>query len=212
MKRFPTSRRIGGLIVVLLALASRVEAGSPLLCFPFDPGGSAVLPWNDGYGGWNSPDPRYDRRRLVSDVLRLLSPDAPVLARMENLRRATIYAGENPRLAADLLAALLDRTRAAGGSASPDPLALFDAGYLVETYGQARLLSRAAAALAGERRADAAKGYALVLEAIRLTGGMPAMEYAASLMTSGSTSAEHRRRASSAPPAGSPLAWHLSRW
>ena len=111
---------------VLLVLPSAAEAGPPLLCHPFDPGSSAVLPWGSG-PSWNTLDRSYDVRRLTADTLRLLSPEAPILARMENLRRATIYASQDRRVAEELLAAVVARTTSTTPGAK-DPLALFDPG------------------------------------------------------------------------------------
>src|SRR5687768_18327176 len=39
----------------------------------------------------------YDVQQLTTDTLRLLTAEAPILARMENMRRATIYAAQNKR-------------------------------------------------------------------------------------------------------------------
>ena len=119
---------------VVLLLPRVAEAGPPLLCHPFDAGSSPVLSWGRGEG-WNLMDRTYDVQRLTADTLRLLSPDAPILARMENLRRATIYASQNEKAARDLLAAVLGRVTTSAGP--ENRLALFDAGYLIEAYRQA---------------------------------------------------------------------------
>src|SRR5262245_28354076 len=95
-------------VALLVALPAISEAGPPLICHPFQTNGSELLPWGTG-PSWNNPDRRYDVRRLTSDVLRLLSPDAPVLSRMENLRRAAIYTTLNNEVADQLLGALLAR-------------------------------------------------------------------------------------------------------
>lgn len=116
-------------------------------------------------------------------MLRLLSPDAPVLARMENMRRAAIYASGTPGLAEELLSKLLARTE----SPAPDALALFDAGYFIETLRNGSHMRLHAA--------PGRDGYALVARAISLAGAAPEMEFAASLMTSGSRAGDHRRRA-----------------
>ena len=120
-------------LAVVLTVASAAEAGPPLICHPFDAGTSALLPWKTG-PGWRTPDPSYDVQRLAADTLKLLAPDAPVIARMENMRRATIYATGDPRVAEELLAAVLARV----AQSSDDPLAWFDAGYLIESYRQAK--------------------------------------------------------------------------
>ena len=120
---------------VLFVLPGTAEAGPPLICHPFDAGSSAVLPWGSG-PSWNTPDRSYDVRRLTADTLRLLSPDTPILARMENLRRATIYASQDGESPKSSLAAVVARTTSATPGAK-NPIALFDAGYLIESYRQA---------------------------------------------------------------------------
>src|SRR5262245_13678539 len=137
-------------IALLLALPAASEAGPPLICHPFQTGSTALLPWGDGTG-WNNPSRRYDVQRLTADTLRLLSEDAPVLTRMENLRRATIYAAQDAKVADQLLAAVIARTE----TATPSAQALFDAGYLVESFKQAIHMLRAPAT-------PKADGYALV--------------------------------------------------
>ena len=192
---------------VVLMLPRAAEAGPPLICHAFDAGSSPVLPWARG-DGWNNPERSYDIQRLTADTLRLLSPDAPILARMENMRRATIYAAQNPRVADALLQAVFARAKAApeGGAKT---LAQFDAGYLIESYRQWNLLSGPEASAWALR--DAPKGldgYAMVKKALEM-GPNPEMEFAASLMKEGSVSADHRRRAQAGATAGSLLATNL---
>ena len=100
------------LTFAVAGVAHPVFAGPPLLCHPFHTGaaGEALLPWA-GTAGWNSPDPRYDVKNLVADTTRLLTPHAPVLVRMENIRRAAIYASRDNRLMTDLLKALNSRAQ-----------------------------------------------------------------------------------------------------
>jgi hypothetical protein len=192
MKRTLPLLLAGGVIVSLPATA---EAGPPLICHPFDAGASKVLPWGHGEG-WNTPDRSYDVRKLTADTLRLLSADAPILARMENMRRATIYAEKNRQVADELLAAVLARTTP-NARGVQSPLALFDAGYLIETYRQWNMLT--------EKKLD---GYALAKKALE-AGPNPDMEFAASLMKEGSVSADHRRRAEAGAVPGSLLARNL---
>jgi hypothetical protein len=207
--------RIVAALAVGLTFALPALAGPPLICHPFVTGTAPVLPWTPGRD-WNSPDPSYDVGKLTADTLALLTPEAPVLARMENLRRATIYAEQDRRVAAELLRAVMARTEAPAASA----LAWFDAGYLVETYkqyaliyefrmlptpkGYEPLLTDASAPL---------DGYALVRKAAELAPTLaPDIEFAASLMVRDNVvSEDHRRRAAAAAVDGSLLARNLER-
>jgi hypothetical protein len=76
---------------------------------------------------------------------------------METLRRATIYASKHPAAATSLLIALRDRAAVPRATA---PLAVFDFGYLVETYRQAKpIFTTPMTAI------DQIDGYQLVLKA-----------------------------------------------
>ena len=184
-------------IAFVMALPGLSEAGPPLICHPFQTAGSELLQWGSG-PGWNAPDGNYDVQRLAGDTLRLLRADTPVLTRMENMRRAVIYATRDTRVAEQLLASVV--ARAAAPNAGRD--AVFDAGYLIESYKQA-------AHLFG-RRVTIEDGYAMVRRAISMGDSAPEMEFAAALMTTGSTSAGHLRRARAAVPPESLLARNIT--
>ena len=180
-------------ILLTGALSTYALAGPPLVCHPFDISGTQSLPWGDG---WDRPDPNYDRAHLPADTLAILTPQAPVLVRMETLRRAALYSTESPAEGYELLARLLARARAG------DKLSLFDAGYLVETFKQAHLANKPLLAAGID-------GRVWVSEAIRSGAGDTAsMEFAASLMESGTQPGrwpnDHSRRAQSGA-AGNPL-------
>ena len=134
-----------------LVAARPALAGPPLLCFPFDIGTARSLPM--GTGSWHAMDPAYSVAHLVDDTLALLTPQTPVRVRMETLRRATIYASTDAGVADALLQA-----RAAKPTADA-PLAVFDFGYLVETYREARPVYRTIPSV------DRINGYQLVLKA-----------------------------------------------
>jgi len=139
----------------VLFAARPALAGPPLLCFPFDIGTARSLPM--GSGGWRAIDPAYDVTQLVGDTVALLASDAPIVVHMETLRRATIYAATKPAVADQLLRVL--QARAAERTADA-PLAVFDFGYLVETYRQGKFMF--STPVAGLDRID---GYQLVLKA-----------------------------------------------
>jgi hypothetical protein len=182
---------------LLIGTPSLSVAGPPLLCHPFQTADAPLLPWGSG-PGWNTPSGSYDVRRLPDDLLRLLSADAPVLARMENMRRAVIYAWEDAAVADRLMEALAARARSTTGKGQA--LALFDAGYILETYKQGAHR---------HHRTDVQDGYGMVLRAITMIGGNSEMEFAASLMTQGERAQSHLRRARAAAPAQSLLAKNI---
>ena len=117
------------LLAAALLFSSAALAGPPLLCHPFDTGGAASLPWGKG---WNAPDRQYDTARLQADTLRLLDARTPVIARMETLRRAAIYASANGAHVRGIALAL-DARVAAAKPPQAKVAALFDAGYFAET-------------------------------------------------------------------------------
>lgn len=97
--------------VVVFTFAAPALAGPPLICHPFTTDGGGLIAWGTG-PGWNTPDRGYDIKRLVADTTALLSADAPVITRMENIRRATIYAMRDPQVANQLLKSVIDRALA----------------------------------------------------------------------------------------------------
>jgi hypothetical protein len=203
-----------GLLVLLSVTA---DAGPPLICHPLEAGSATLLPWGAG-SGWNTPDRRYEVRDLTDDMLTLLSSDAPLLARMENLRRATIYGAERPKTAAALLEALLARIPAGAHARSPDAaLAWFDAGYLIEAYRQMAMIDRhdllASVSIPSSLRAevDDLNGYRMLGKALEFGGADAEIEFARSMMTpDAAAAAEHRRQASAGAPSGSLLARNLA--
>jgi hypothetical protein len=208
--------RIVAALAIGLTFALPALAGPPLICHPFVTGTAPVLPWTPSRD-WNSPDPSYDVGKLTADTLALLTPDAPVLARMENLRRATIYAAQDRGVSAELLRAVFARTEAPDAPA----LAWFDAGHLVETYKQYALIHEFRMLptpkgyeplLSGSNAT--LDGYSLVRKAAELAPALQAeVEFAASLMArDNATSEDHRRRAAAAAHAGSLLARNLEQY
>lgn len=124
-----TSWRLG-LALSALLFSAPVLAGPPLLCHPFETADAPTLPW--GGDGWNQARDDYDLAQLVDRTDALLTPATPVIARMETLRRAAIYASRDGAVLRDLSARLETRVKNADGSGAR-ALALFDTGYLLET-------------------------------------------------------------------------------
>ena len=202
-------------VALFAAMSGTAYAGPPLICHPIDAGSAALLPWGSG-NGWKSPLASYDVQKLTADTLPLLTPTAPVLARMENMRRATIYAGQDRKVAVALLKAVIDRAKSAA-SGSSAAMAWFDAGYLIESYRQIEgvasfsMIAAVEPLLAEFKSApQGAEGYGMVLKALQMSGQNPEMEFAASLMTRNPVAAQHRQRAQVGAAKGSLLAKNLA--
>jgi hypothetical protein len=155
------------------------HAGTPLICYPYAIGDAPCLPAGEAKG----TSPSYDRTHLVRDTLALLTPEAPVIVRMETLRRAAIYATADMRGWArnssytradrDIAFALLEQlqARAAAATDRMQALALFDLGFFTETLRQTHL--------------DAAlDGYALLLKAAALRPDDADVQFALALASS----------------------------
>lgn len=196
-------------LAVVACFATPALAGPPLICHPFEVDGGKLIAWGTG-SGWNTPDRGYDIKNLVADTTAVLTADAPILTRMENMRRATIYAMRDPEIAQQLLKTVMAKALAT----TSDSRAWFDAGYLIESYKQATAIRengrpalRAWAAVDETVRVD---GYNWVKKAMAMTTPSAEMEFAASLMTQGPLAASHRAKALAAAPKGSVLARNLA--
>jgi hypothetical protein len=196
-------------LAAVVLFATPALAGPPLICHPFETAGGKLIAWGSG-PGWNTPDGSYDIKQLVVDATAVLTADAPVLTRMENLRRATIYAMRDPQIANELLKTVMARALAT----TSDSRAWFDAGYLIESFKQASGIRETRNP---ERRAWAAvdetikvDGYNWVKKAMAMTAPNAEMEFAASLMTEGPVSSAHRARAAAAAPKGSLVARNIA--
>ena len=205
-----TSIRSLAVIAAVLFMATPAFAGPPLICHPFETGGGRLITWGTG-SGWNTPDRSYDIRRLVADTNAVLAADSPILTRMENMRRATIYAMRDPQIAHALLKSVTARAL----STTTDSLAWFDAGYLIESYKQAVAIRekgnpelRAWAEVDETIKVD---GYNWVKKAMAMSASPSAeMEFAASLMTQGSLASAHRAKAIAAAPKNSLIARNIA--
>lgn len=178
-------RYFASALAAVLLLATAALAGPPLICHAFDIGKAKSLPWISHT--WNlSGSEDYDLKNLVPDTLAVLGSNAPVLVHMETLRRATLYARQDPHAARELLAKVVARSSEAENAGHPDALADFDAGYLIETYRQ--WIGKSLPHMTDSMRMDpnpasGRDGYALVKKAIALRGQDPEMEFAAALIT-----------------------------
>ncbi len=187
-------------LVALLGVAAPALAGPPLLCHPFDIGSARSLPW-DGTSAWWQGRADYKLENLVADTEAVLTPATPVIVRMETLRRAALYASLDDKVAGRLLSSITARASAtAPGAASAS--ALFDAGYLTETYKQIAMLR-------GERQfADRARtiagvlgksdGTAMINRAITLRPDDASLRFAAALVAATADRTAYRDHADKA--------------
>jgi len=185
------------ILAAIVLLAAPVFAGPPLVCHPINIGSAQSLPWTSTT--WNlSGEESYDVEHLVSDTLALLRPDAPVLLRMETMRRAALYSQNNAAVARELLAGLAARAT----SDEHDAMAAFDYGYLIETYRQLEMAFRVSRG--GKNRGDwvnpatGLDGYALVKQAISMRGSDAEMEFAAALITTENSKQDYSEHAAKA--------------
>ena len=99
MTRVSMRSVIGILTLVALAATADVAlAGPPLLCHPFDIGTAKSLTWDNSHG-WQGRVGATNMKTLVADTEALLTPDTPVIVRMETLRRAALYASTDAQVA-----------------------------------------------------------------------------------------------------------------
>jgi hypothetical protein len=212
-------------IICLLVVQQAALAGPPLLCHPFEIGNARSLPWSGSE--WRGVDKNYSINRLIDDTAALLTPETPVLVRMETIRRATVYAVwsmndykvgyavKDATVAGDLLARLKARIHEAGVKSDQRAmsLAMFDYGYLVETYKQG---SYDAQASRGAKLVADIDGYGMIVKAIAKLGGDSEMEYAAALSCMGrkreagqDAYVAHVQKAAAGAPEGSLLARNM---
>lgn len=116
-------------------------AGPPMICHTYSIGSDTSLPWGTDKESWNNPDPKYDTRNLASDTLRLLDSGKPLLTRMETLRRAAVYTMKDKAAGMELGNRLLARALAGEVKGQNNSIALFDAGYFVESMKQVAHMS-----------------------------------------------------------------------
>jgi hypothetical protein len=170
------------IVTVLLGFTTFAQAGPALICHPIEIGQAQSLPWVE----WNHRGSTgYDLKNVTRDTLAILDSNAPVLVRMETLRRATIYARQDSEVAKELSTRLQARAANSDAAGQPDALAWFDAGYLAEAYKQWIGKGEPSPAVALD-------GYSLVRKAISLRGSDPQMEFAAGLMTLAGPETAHR--------------------
>lgn len=189
------------LVLLALSATASLHAGTPMICFPYEIGQAKSLPGD--VNGPKGTSAKYDRTHLVNDTLALLTPEMPVIVRMETIRRAVVYAvhGEffaktyskdDTKLVADLLAALQKRVERKIVPAQVQ--ALLDRGVYSETMRQYGIVPAQALGLFDlgfysetlrQAGVDSSlNGYAMLSQAVMLRGPDAEMEFALALASS----------------------------
>ena len=169
-------------LVAVLGFTTFAFAGPPLICHPIEIGQAKCLPWVDL--NYHKGDANYDLTNLTRYTLAILDSNPSVLVRMETLRRATIYARQDPQVAKELITRLQARANNSDAG-NMGALAWFDVGYLAEAYKQWMRNGE-------PNPARGLDGYAWVKKAIQLRGSDSEMEFAAALITLSGPDGEHR--------------------
>lgn len=214
------------ILITAIVIGSSLAAlaGPPLICHAVKIGNAKSLPWVSNT--WKlSGEENYDTTHLADDTLNLLTPEMPVIVRMETLRRAALYGQQNLAATKELLFKLRSRALDGGAQGKPDALALFDLGYFVECLKQANMTFRKVGADSWEpvyqpTVASNMDGLAWAEKALAMRGDDPEMEFAAALITSFArpnvsreslerSSREHLRRAAAGAREGTLLAQNL---
>ncbi|HYZ85280.1 MAG TPA: hypothetical protein VE621_12795 [Bryobacteraceae bacterium] len=201
-------KKIATATLTLVILGGTALAGPPLICSSFSIGNDTSLPWGSDKNSWHNPDPKYDTVNLTADTLRLLDSGKPVLTRMETLRRAAVYSSKDPSAGLALAGRLMARALAAEVKGQSNSLALFDAGYFLESLKQVTHTSKSNPFTVF----SAVDGYDWARRSVPGLQDKLAAEYALGLMQAETSwPNEHLQRAVMGAQEGSLLAQNIAR-
>jgi hypothetical protein len=201
------------LLALTAAAATPAFAGPPFTCHVFDIGSAKSLPWG-GNDNWLGMRDDYDFHQVVADTEALLTPSTPTLVRMETLRRAALYASRDRAVAEQLLAAIMSRVHTADQAGQP--LALFDAGYVIEALSELEQFGNHMKQLAGSERVLAGltrslEARPLLEKSAALRPGDASIEFALALISRAPETEAHLHKARIAARADTLLASNLAR-
>ncbi len=216
-KTRPSFRLAFVALVLMLALPLQTLAGPLLICHSYEIGNAKSLPWAGSE--WRAVQTNYDLNHLAEDTLSCLTPNTPVIARMETIRRAMIYAewakvdhkvnytARNDKVTMTLFEKLKARVDAAERAGKPDALAIFDMGYFIESWHNSVDYKGKAV--------PEVNGYEGVKKASAMRNTDATMEFAAALISSirsdKTAHQQHLQKAVAGAPEGSLLAQNLVR-
>ena len=204
---------IASMVLAVLALAMPALAGPPFTCHVFEIGSAKSLPWGAN-NNWLGMRDDYDFTRVVADTEALLTPSTPTLVRMETLRRASLYASRDRAVAEQLIATMMSRVHAADQAGQP--IALFDAGYVIEALSEIEQFGNHTKQLAGSERVLAGltrslEARPLLEKSAALRPGDAAIEFALGLISRTPESETHFKKARAAAPQDALLANNLAK-
>lgn len=169
------NRKMIGLVAsIVLAAAGGTMAGPPLLCFPYEIGNAKSLPWGEKPFDQSKG---YDKSKVVEDTLSLLKTERNTLVRMETLRRAAVYIGQDWTQAMNLLGKLSLIALDQEAASKPSAEAWFNVGYLAATFTQSGADIKWHAG-----QANGADGYAYIKKAVELSPNDGAIQFGAALV------------------------------
>ncbi len=196
-------KHITNATLTLIVLAGSALAGPPMICHTYSIGNDSSLPWGADKNSWNNPEPKYDATHLAIDTLKLLDSGKPLLTRMETLRRAAVYSSKNTAAGLELANRLMARALASEVKGQNNSMALFDAGYFVESMKQMAHMSKS-------NVFSGIDGYDWAKRSLPGLEDKLAAEYALGLMQAETSwPNEHIRRAVAGAQEGSLLAKNL---
>ncbi len=167
-------RRTLALMASMMMLVSPALAGPPLLCFPYEIGKNKSLPW--GKEAFQK-DKEYEAAKVVEDTLSLLKEEKSALVRMETIRRATLYIGEDAGRSAELVRKLMAVAEEAQKTEKPSAAAWFNAGFAAATLVQnGRHIKEVSLTR------DGPVGYVEIKKALAITPDDAAMQFGAALV------------------------------
>jgi len=197
--------------LAVLTLAAPALAGPPFTCHAFEIGSAKSLPWGT-QTDWHGMRADYDVHRVVADTEALLTPSTPTLVRMETLRRASLYASRDRAVAEQLIAAVMSRVHTADQAGQP--IALFDAGYVIEALSEIEetdIREKAAAARVLTGLTYSYEARPLLEKSAALRPGDASIQFALGLISRRPESEAHFRKARAAAGVDTLLASNLER-
>jgi len=205
---------VAGMLVAIAA--ANVGAGyAPLLFTVLDIDSATSLPWNSPRNYLGIVE-GYDVHHLVADTERLLKQPMPTIVRMETLRRAAVYASRDAQAAEQLVAFVVGKVSVLPVPGPPDPMALFDAGYVLEVLqelqhfeeGTKFFWQRDPAVVRVTRPYD---GWALLKQSAALRPDDPSIQFTLGLMLPREAAEPYFRRAREGARTDALLANNLAR-